>query len=347
MRVLASPASSGPDGNPYIDLLYEAVRAQGVAVEAFTRRALLSRPDVVHVHWPDFLVRWGASPRRRATDVATVLSLLLLARRRGAAIVWTGHNLRSQDAPEDRFRSWFLHRFAASTDLVISLGNAATEQLRDEYPELRRTPVAVVRHGHYRDAYPTPPAREHAREALGLDVDSVVFLTLGQVRRYKNIEGLAHAFVDEHMAGEVLAIAGEVRDDGLTQHLTGLGATDPALRLELARVPAADVSRWHAAADVVVLSYDGPSVLHSGAALLALSMDRPVVVTDSPTMRELQSLVGTEWVHLADGSPRDALRVSRGAVGSSGSPDLSDIDWPLLAEQTCAAYARAVQSRHL
>lgn len=345
LKVLASPASSGADGNPYIDLLYDGLRTRGISVEPFTRRALLSRPDVVHVHWPDFLVRWGASRRERLTDVATVLGLLFAARRRGAVVVWTGHNLRSQDSRDDLLRSWFLHRFAAQTDLLISLGEAAVDQLRGEYAELRRTPVAVIRHGHYRGAYSSPPTRERAREELGLAADSTVFLTIGQIRRYKNVEGLVRVFLGDHRTSEVLLVAGEVRDDGLEKTITGLADASAAIRLALARVPTADVPRWHAAADAVVLPYNAPSVLHSGAALLALSFDRPVVVTDSPTMRELRELVGSTWVHIADGTPRDALRAARAAVGVTGSPDLSVIDWPAIADQTSAAYASAVRRR--
>src|SRR4051812_31079949 len=99
VRVLASPGpSQWKDGNPYIRLLYGsvahgAVAGSDVTIHEFTRRTLLERPDVVHVNWPYYLVRWTRL-RSALLDVLKVLVLLKAARRRGAALVWTVHDLR-------------------------------------------------------------------------------------------------------------------------------------------------------------------------------------------------------------------------------------------------------------
>ena len=345
IRVLAAPMTDGPEGNPYLDLLYGAVAGPGVVVRPLARRDLLRRVDVVHVHWPEYLVRWPPSPAVRVAEAAKVLGLLAVARRRGAVIVWTAHNLGSQEVGRDRLLRHFLRRFAAMTDVVISLSQAGGDQVRSAYPDLRRTPVEVVRHGHYRGAYPPGPSREQARRELGVDRDAVVFLSVGQVRRYKNMTGLVDAFRRGPDPREVLVVAGEPRDGGLAREITELAGKDRRVRLDLRRLPAGDLARWHAATDVVVLAYDGPGVLNSGAALLALSLGRPVVVTTSPTTVELRSVVGSDWVHLSDGSPGASLEAARAAVGTPGTPDLSALDWGPLGRETAAVYLRAVERR--
>ena len=338
LRVLASPALSEDDGNPYIGQLNAAVRATGTVVDPFTRRALLSRPDIVHVHWPEFLVRWSGSRALRVADVAEVLALLRIARWRGARLVWTAHNLQPQDADADGLRSFFLQRFASMADLVISLTKSGIPRLRAEYPALQGTPIAVVRHGHYRDAYPAGVSRSRARAALDLSDEQTVFLTLGQLRRYKNVTGLVRSFTETRAGDEVLAVVGEPRDLGIADDLVDATGGQPGTRLDLRRVGGVDLVRWHAASDVVVLPYNAPSVLNSGAAILSLSLGRPVVVTDSGPMRDLQAVAGKDWVRLADGSPADALRAARRAIGVTGSPDLSELDWTRIANQTVEAY---------
>jgi beta-1,4-mannosyltransferase len=47
--------------------------------------------------------------------------------------------------------------------------------------------------------------------------------------------------------------------------------------------------------EIVVIPYG--RVYNSAAALLALALARPIITTDSLTMRELQNEVGPEWVH--------------------------------------------------
>jgi beta-1,4-mannosyltransferase len=96
----------------------------------------------------------------------------------------------------------------------------------------------------------------------------------------------------------------------------------------------------HAAADVVVLPYDTRSALNSGALLLALSLDTPVVVADSPINRELRRQVGADWVHLFDGDPAEALAVAKRVAHArrAGRPDLDAFAWPAIAEATVQAY---------
>lgn len=338
LRVLASPATQPPDGNPYITLLYGAVRAHGVQVDDFDRRKLLDRYDVIHVHWPQALVRWS-SPMTAAQDVAKVLALLRLAKARGSKLIWTGHDLRPHDSIRPGLHRFYVSAFTRMVDGWISLGDAAADVLREEYPQIRDKPCFVIRHGHYRGAYGDAPDKAVARKQLELPPDAPVLLLLGQIRRYKNVPKLIQAFGDVH--GAHLVVAGEVRGDpDLATEVEQAAVGNPNVTVKLGIVPSADIPAWHAAADVVVLPYSPTSALHSGAAFLALSYNRPVVATDTTTMRELQTDVGSEWLHLSDGSPFGALSGAMSLLHEhrAETVDLSRFDWPALGAQTVAAY---------
>jgi glycosyltransferase involved in cell wall biosynthesis len=100
------------------------------------------------------------------------------------------------------------------------------------------------------------------------------------------------------------------------------------------------VQLFFRAADFVVLPYR--DILNSGAALLALSFNRPVLVPNQGAMGELQSSAGAEWVRIYSGDI-DAAQLVDGlawAVASERPREvrLDHLEWPRLAEQTLHAY---------
>jgi glycosyltransferase involved in cell wall biosynthesis len=171
-------------------------------------------------------------------------------------------------------------------------------------------------------------------------------LLLGQIRRYKNVPELVAAFLASGARGAHLAVVGEVRGDPtLATEIDALAAS-PAVTARLERVPTPDVPVWHAAADVVVLPYSLATTLHSGAALLALSMGTPVVVPDTGTMRELQAVAGPDWVRTFTGGPAGALSAALDVAGRERGPlDLGALDWPHLGRLTAAAYREVARRR--
>lgn len=345
IRLLASPGTAGADGNPYIDLLLRGVGEQGVEVAAFDRRRLLEARGVVHVHWPAALVRWDRSPRAVA-DVAKVLLGIALARRRGARLVWTGHDLEPHELRRPVLYRLYFAAFSRMIDLWISLTPAGAAELRRRYPVLARRPMRVIPHGSYRTAYDRPETRAGADEALGLPPARRSYLLLGQLRPYKNALPLLRAFAADADPDARLLVAGEVRGDArLADALRDAAPAGAVLRLE--RVPGAEIPAWHAAADVVVLPYDARSALNSGALLLALSLDTPVVVADSPVNRELRREVGEEWVHLFEGDAGQALALAKRVAGTrrTGRPDLSAFEWPAITRATAEAYRDLMAGR--
>ncbi len=342
LRIIAQAASATSGENPYTKLLYDGMSGLPVHIIPYTRHAIATQaPDVIHIHWPEFLVRWDAGRVAMIADVLKEFSLLRLAKARGARIVWTAHDLGAHDRPEaGRLYRWFLARFNRMVDLVISLSPSALESVQARFPELAKTPARVILHSHYIGYYPAAaPIAPAAPLATGR---ALTFMTFGQLRRYKNVDGLMRAF-GERAAGERLIIAGEIRGTQAFREEIHALAETPGVELIERRIEDDAVAGLHALADVVVLPYDLGTALHSGAAILALSLNTPVVVRDTPTMRDLQAVVGSEWLGVFEGEPAAALAVAveLAAKPRAATPDLSRMDPTLLAHQTLDAYAAA------
>lgn len=346
MRVLASPLAPETNGNPYVALLHDELRANGVVIDHLSGWRLLSRPDIVHVHWPEHLVR-SDKARTLVWDGGKVLSLIAAARLRGAALVWTAHNLEPHERSHQRLLRAFLGLFVAQVDLVIGLSAASHEALVERYPSLRGRPFVVIPHGHYKDVYVGgEPDRLQCRRNLGLAQNRRTLLMLGYIRPYKNVAGLVNAFVRMPEVQAQLAIVGRVSSAALAEGIRRAASDDERVRLSLSPASVDDIVSWHAASDVVVLPYGGLSSLNSGAALLALSLNRPVVMPDGPSARELLEQVGPEWLIPVDGDERDFVLAALSAPEPTDpEPPLGHLDWAPLASQTLIAYVQARERR--
>jgi beta-1,4-mannosyltransferase len=310
-------------GNPYCDLLYRSLTARGVTVapraELSPRWLARHARDVkvLHLHWPEFYYRSGGRPTPRS--VTAFVAALLFARLLRYRIVWTVHNaLPHERRAVDRVLRWLLVR---SARLVVH-----AEAARGAIPGGRR-PAAVVPHGHYIGCYPDDVPALEARRALGLGAQDRVFVCFGQLRGYKDVGALLDAFADLPDPRLRLVVAGRPATDADAQSVLAAAQRDARVRAHLGFVPDPDVQRFLKAADFVVLPYR--DVLTSGAALLALSFARPLVVPRRGCLAELER----EGCAIAyDPDAPGALRAALAAAAAVANPG----SW----QQRAAAAAR-------
>lgn len=337
MKVLAWPAFKTRYKNPYNWLLYSSMVELGVQVEEFSpRRLLVSRYDVVHLHWPaETIVR---HPVRLIASlrVLVFVGLLRWCRWRGAVIFWTIH---------DRQPHVLLHADLARR-CETQLGKLVDATIRlcrirsaVELPSiLAAKPSFVIPHGHYRDAYPNQISRFEARRYLGVPPQSRVLLYFGYISPYKNVPQLIQTvthIVDDNL---VLLVAGKPDNGTIQKELQA--TTDPRVHLHLKYIPDAEVQLFYQAADLVVLPFR--SILNSGSTLLALSFKRPVLVPAMGALPEWQAHCGQHWVRTYEGGLNAEILLSAmqqpDLPGERDRLDLGKWDWSLLAQHTLEAY---------
>jgi glycosyltransferase involved in cell wall biosynthesis len=340
LRVLAWPADANRTGNPYNAQLAAGLRRLGVRVDEFSARRLLrGKYDIWHVHWPDGALGRGSAVRAAAGATALV-GLAALARARGTRIVWTVHNLKAHRPIRPSIERAFWQRWARQVDATIHLSESARLAAMTVFPPLRRRPAFVIAHQHYRDAYPPAPSREVARERLGQPTDARVITHVGYIRPYKAVPELIRAFRGVADPAARLLIAGRPEMPALARQIREAAGRDPRIVLRLERVAASEMSDLVGAADLVALTY--AEVLNSGAALLALSLDRPVLVPDYGAMSDLRGAVGPEWVHLLSGAITPAALADALAEAAENPPPapapLDAFAPAAVAEATLEAY---------
>ncbi len=324
LRVLQS-FRPGPATNPYLLQLLRSLE-ESATVETFSWRIAVSgRYDILHVHWPDVLVR-GRTRWRSAARTTLFALVLVVARVRRRAIVRTLHNVE----PHERL-GWAGRRVVKLCDrwttVWITLTSTATP------------PGLGVRipHGHYRDWYDVD-------DAVRPEPGRAVFF--GHIRPYKGVDALLQAAAAVAVEPFSLRLVGRPVDAGVVAEIEAVSAVDDRITARLEYVPDAELAREIAEASLVVLPYR--SMVNSGAALLALSLARPVLVPSTPSTLELQHEVGDRWVMLYEGVLTssiisDALERATSVVGTA-QPDLSQRDWSRGAEAHMSVYRQAAHA---
>ncbi len=345
ISVLGWPAFCNAKHNPYNASLYRALLRLGVQVEEFSCwRALKQRYDVVHLHWPEHLyTRIGSryfSPAGRVLPLVLLLPALLLRllKLKGTKIIWTVHNIRPHGA--DPARPWRPYAwFFGLADGLCYLSRASANAVEAVYPNAVDKPRFITPHGTYENVYPNIVSRRIARGILGIPPHVTLVVFFGSIKGYKNVPALLKVLRSLNDASVHLLVAGHPESQQLENEINALGKGIPQIHLYLKYIPDAEVQTYLNAADVCVLPYR--ETLNSGAARLALSFGVPVACPRMGSFAELAAQVGDSWLTTYAGVfDDDCLRriVEWARVRRSDGPNLSAMQWDVIAGQTLAAY---------
>lgn len=337
--------------NPYQSLLYSHldgdfhVRPGSVAdAQEDLRRADWTRRALFHLHWEDAIYRHLPSADEALDECQTFLDRLEQFVDEGGIFLWTIHNL----APHDG-RYAVIHR--SLCEKLVKLAHQLHLHTYAAVPELERDRglerrnVAVIPHGNYCPIYPRP--RPMSGRGAAIDDAARRFLLFGRLGRYKGGELLVRAFAALEDESTELVIAGKQIDQ------IDLGDLSPSVAARITvhnRFLAEDeVGRLVEAADFMVLPY--VASLTSGAALLAMSLGRPVIAPRLPTLVEL-IVDGDDGLLFEPGDEAALTRTLRRAceldaadlrrLGESARATAARYDWQIIGNQFSALLHRLI-----
>jgi glycosyltransferase involved in cell wall biosynthesis len=310
-RAVASFPPPGRSTNPYAELLYPALAAQGMRRASFPELTLRelwrSRRTVacLHFNWrPDryyapSLSAGGAAgfSRRVRAGMELIWFALLLAAARatGYRIGWTVHEVypprpgggwRRVDETGQRL----LARLATS---VLAHDAATADRFRAEL-RVRSREIDIVPHGSFVGVYPQGRSGEEARRTFGIAPDSFVFLCFGQLRADKELDLLFDAFASAAAPDLILVVAGAPEDEQTRRMVEDAARADGRIRALPYAIPDDRVAELFEMADAFVLARGEPWT--SGSLILSLSLGRPAVVARVPSTVALMDGEAAGWL---------------------------------------------------
>ncbi|MFY0407473.1 glycosyltransferase [Solicola sp. PLA-1-18] len=326
-RPIVMVSFSASNRDPLTSALVDALSAH-VTVRHFSwRGALLGRYDVLNVHWPDHLTkRHGLL----STVARRVMYLLLLLRLRWGrpVLVRTLHNINPHEGRH------------GSELALLRLTDRWTEMyvtMQPDPPITGSGQVRLIPQGHYRNVYDQLPTAPSVRGRL---------LFFGLVRGYKGVPGLIEAFARSEDEDATLRVVGREHDQQSGDDVRRAAAGDPRVSLALEWVSHETLALEVGQAELVVLPYT--EIFNSGTVIVALSMDRPVLVPRHATTEALAREVGPGWVFTFDqpltaADLEETLRSLR-TNPPADRPDLSARDWHEVARGYAATYQEAIDA---
>ena len=342
MRILASPAFSNERVNPYNALLYREMQKLGVPVDEYShRKAVLEPYDIVHFHWPDgymnergFFKAWQR--------IALFVLIITLLKLKGTKVVWTAHNVAPHDAfrpaLSQRFMNWFIQR----CDGLIFMSEDSKNAFFKQYQAPQQLKYAIIPHGHYRNSYPAAIDQQQAKATLGLLPDKKVLLFFGMIKPYNNVDTLIKVFNQAQLEQYTLVVAGSPETSALANDIKHLAESNPDVHVFLRFIPDNELHTYLSAADIVVLPYK--AIFNSGALLLALSFDKPVIAPHIGAMVVLQKQLGEQWIHsYRDDFQTQTLQQAIAQLETAERPAVCPLDeynWDHLADATVKLYQR-------
>ncbi len=343
MKVLAIPFNKS--NNPYLSLLYSNLSKSGVCVYRFSLSNLFKyRFDVVHIHWPESdKFRYGFF-KAFLYVISFNLSLLFL-KLKGSKIVWTVHNFKPHDLKYPILLNVHFSIFTKSVDAYIVMIKDCVNDLRLHYPSLRNKPFNYIPHGHYRDLYSFQSSRDVCRQSFGFESEDFVFLLVGHLRAYKNVDRLIEVFSEAKNPNFKLLIAGKLDEDiHFQSKVFNLASLDNRIVLKPGFIGDDDLHVYFNASNVVVLPYK--ELFNSGAMLLALSFNRPVLLPRNSVSEEYLSEFGESFVNLYNDLVPDIF----GSVSDKHErvdPFLAmqSRDWGVIGKETFSFFNKVV-NRH-
>lgn len=270
-------------GNPYIDILRTSLQKAGLEVGSF--RTFRDSPRVILLHWTEnYWFGNHASATRRSLRFIkrkALLFALKTLRARGSTVVWFAHNTLPHGWPGSQ-ESWNhqAREFFQQLDVVVHLTKASASL--PEFDHLLNLAHTVVRHPH--DSRVDPAL--HARQAGGIQR---VLLLGGASQPRKNAYSAAQAIqgVPELRA----VITGDLESDFASAFTS---------------YPKVDLLDGFLCEKSLFSLFDGATAvllnqvnqLNSGVMYLGLSRGAPVICPDTPSNREIRSIVGSDWIRL-------------------------------------------------
>ncbi|MEC9209677.1 MAG: glycosyltransferase family 4 protein [Bacteroidota bacterium] len=174
------------------------------------------------------------------------------------------------------------------TDLILTHNQFSKEEIIKIVPFLKDR-VFIISHGNYIPFINIGKDKIHSRKHLELPIKKTILLFFGMIKKVKGLEVLLQSFkkVVEVNPDTVLLIAGNLwkNDFAVYQQIIDKNNLAENIILHTKFIPHEDVEHYYCSSDLVVLPYK--KIYQSGVLMMALSYERPVLVSDLPSLKEV------------------------------------------------------------
>lgn len=218
------------------------------------------------------------------TNILVLFNLVLVKLLFGK-VVLTIHDVDSFAKKDIKLISNLIYMI---TDLVLTHNQFSKSHILKKNPNLAAH-ISIIPHGNYTSFINVRNDKIASRIHLGLNKNKKIILFFGMIKKVKGLDVLLESFrkVIDTNPNIILLIAGNPwkNDFSIYQRIIEKNNLEDNVILHTRYIPQNDVEHYYCASDLVVLPYT--KIYQSGVLMMALSYEKPVLVSDLPPLKEI------------------------------------------------------------
>lgn len=198
----------------------------------------------------------------------------------GIKIIWTFHNKLPHESSSNILANIKMYSMELLSNKIVLHSKQSLHELRTERAKRK---AVYIPHIHYINAY------NNSGKFPLIELDSsnrIIYLFLGMLRPYKNIELLISAFKEIALPNSHLVIAGKPFNDEYKYSIESMCSGIHNITLDLRFIPDSEMPDYLESTDVLVLPYNKTSSMNSGTMIMAFSYRCPVIIPDIPMAKD-------------------------------------------------------------
>lgn len=206
----------------------------------------------------------------------------------GCKVIWTVHNKYPHDCKNKKLIRLYRRFLFFVSDRII-IHSRDTKRFIASIMQNRQimNKVVYVPHGNYIGCYRNPGI--DARNRMGIPANAFVFLHIGLIKPYKNIDVLMTVFASLSLPNTRLLIAGYVASTQYQAYLNRLAAENVNILFFPQFIPDDEIGEIINSGDIIILPYAKESFINSGSLYLSLSFSKPVIIPDIGIARDFSA----------------------------------------------------------
>ncbi|MCW4005056.1 MAG: glycosyltransferase family 4 protein [Candidatus Bathyarchaeota archaeon] len=178
----------------------------------FAKKPCENNDVILHVHWLEFLYRWGNTKYAVPFLAPFMLAFLTVYTRFSKTkLVVTMHNVLPHNVYWARTEYRFFKSVLTNLSDAVFVHSSFQKSILEEFYGLTPEKVHVLKHGLFKyPLQPDPAKKLRARKALGISPNEVVFSFIGAISEYKGVGVLLDAMQQKQGKSRIRVIlAGE------------------------------------------------------------------------------------------------------------------------------------------
>ena len=203
----------------------------------------------------------------------------------GKRIVYTLHNKKPHDSGANRWSLKMMRMMCKKADKIVGLCPDTKDVVESILPGAS-SKLEIIPHPNYISNYESVQSGT-LRDKYNFSESDLVFLFMGFVSPYKNLELLIDTFKEIKNPRIKLLIAGKPCDSKYQQELESRIGDSANICADFRYIPDDEMLSFYNTSNIVVLPYHKTSSLNSGAVYLTFSLGKTVICPDIGTMNAL------------------------------------------------------------